>query len=188
MPHFNLFASAVGLVFAAVGVTMPALADHHMTGWTVDLKQITDTGVGDTMATVTIAAAEGRGVSFRVSGEGFSPGEHGFHVHQNASCQPAESGGEVVPGGAAGGHWDPENTGTHQGPEGDGHLGDLPRLTANAEGKIDQTVIAPRITDMGRLAGHALMVHQGGDTYSDEPRLGGGGARVACGVIARRDQ
>ena len=34
------------------------------------------------------------------------------------------------------------------------------------------------------LKGHALMVHEGGDNYSDEPKpLGGGGARVACGVI-----
>jgi Cu-Zn family superoxide dismutase len=28
------------------------------------------------------------------------------------------------------------------------------------------------------------MIHQGGDNYSDDPKkLGGGGARVACGVI-----
>jgi len=27
------------------------------------------------------------------------------------------------------------------------------------------------------------MIHAGGDNYTDEPALGGGGARVACGVI-----
>jgi Cu-Zn family superoxide dismutase len=28
------------------------------------------------------------------------------------------------------------------------------------------------------------MIHEGGDNYSDEPApLGGGGARIACGVI-----
>lgn len=28
------------------------------------------------------------------------------------------------------------------------------------------------------------MVHEGGDNYSDDPKpLGGGGARVACGVV-----
>ena len=26
------------------------------------------------------------------------------------------------------------------------------------------------------------MVHAGGDNYSDEPKLGGGGKRVACGT------
>ncbi|HAQ86214.1 MAG TPA: superoxide dismutase [Cu-Zn] SodC1, partial [Pseudomonas sp.] len=43
---------------------------------------------------------------------------------------------------------------------------------------------APRLKSLGDLKGHALMVHEGGDNYSDEPKpLGGGGARVACGVI-----
>jgi Cu-Zn family superoxide dismutase len=28
------------------------------------------------------------------------------------------------------------------------------------------------------------MIHEGGDNYSDQPKpLGGGGARIACGVI-----
>jgi Cu-Zn family superoxide dismutase len=28
------------------------------------------------------------------------------------------------------------------------------------------------------------MIHAGGDNYSDEPEpLGGGGARIACGVV-----
>jgi len=34
------------------------------------------------------------------------------------------------------------------------------------------------------LKGHALMIHQGGDNYADTPeKLGGGGARAACGVV-----
>ena len=36
--------------------------------------------------------------------------------------------------------------------------------------------------DIVASANHALIVHAGGDTYSDTPPLGGGGARVACGV------
>ncbi len=33
-------------------------------------------------------------------------------------------------------------------------------------------------------AGRSIMIHAGGDNYSDTPaRLGGGGARVACGVV-----
>jgi Cu-Zn family superoxide dismutase len=28
------------------------------------------------------------------------------------------------------------------------------------------------------------MIHEGGDNYSDKPKpLGGGGARIACGVV-----
>jgi Cu-Zn family superoxide dismutase len=28
-----------------------------------------------------------------------------------------------------------------------------------------------------------LIVHEGGDTYSDNPQLGGGGGRIVCGVV-----
>jgi Cu-Zn family superoxide dismutase len=40
------------------------------------------------------------------------------------------------------------------------------------------------LKSLGDIKGLALMVHQGGDNHSDHPQpLGGGGARVACGVI-----
>ena len=70
------------------------------------------------------------------------------------------------------------------GPEGEGHLGDLPLLKTDAEGNITQSVMAPRLKSLDEIKGRALMVHVGGDNYSDEPKpLGGGGARFACGVI-----
>ena len=35
--------------------------------------------------------------------------------------------------------------------------------------------------------GRALMIHANGDNYSDIPKkLGGGGARVACGVVQNK--
>ena len=37
---------------------------------------------------------------------------------------------------------------------------------------------------MNDLYGRALVIHAGGDNYSDSPEpLGGGGARLACGVV-----
>ena len=84
---------------------------------------------------------------------------------------------------AAGGHYDPEETGHHGTPWGDGHLGDLPALYVDDDGMATLPVLAPR-PDMDDLKGRALMIHAGGDNYSDQPKpLGGGGARVACGVI-----
>ena len=91
--------------------------------------------------------------------------------------------GKVVPGLAAGGHYDPENTGKHEGPFGNGHLGDLPRLVVNKQGVANIPVVAPRLK-VADLKGHSLIIHAQGDNYSDIPKpLGGGGARVACGVI-----
>lgn len=101
-------------------------------------------------------------------------GLHGFHLHQHPNC------GEH--GNAAGAHFDPQQTNTHQGPYGTGHLGDLPVLYVNADGKANTPILAPRLK-LSNLQGLTLMIHAGGDNYSDNPPLGGGGAREACGVI-----
>jgi Cu-Zn family superoxide dismutase len=106
--------------------------------------------------------------------KGLSVGLHGFHIHQHADC------GEH--GMKAGGHFDPAATNSHQGPYGKGHLGDLPVLSTNTLGVANIPLLAPRLTTHDIL-GHTLMIHAAGDNYSDNPALGGGGARIACGII-----
>jgi len=116
---------------------------------------------------------------------GLSEGLHGFHVHVNDSCDAAEKNGQMVPGLAAGGHLDPQQSNSHLGPYNNSHLGDLPALYADASGTASLPVLAPRL-QLQDLKGRSLMIHQGGDNYSDTPKsLGGGGARVACGVIGK---
>jgi Cu-Zn family superoxide dismutase len=104
------------------------------------------------------------------------PGPHGFHIHQNPSCDDF--------GNAAGGHLDPHDTKAHKGPyETSGHLGDLPFLMVNQNGTATLPVLAPRLT-LDQVKGHSLMIHKGADNYSDNPeKNGGGGGRLACGVI-----
>lgn len=124
------------------------------------------------------------GTTFTPSLKNVSTGLHGFHIHQNPSCDSAEKNGKTVLGGAAGGHYDPENTGKHGHPWTDSnHLGDLPPLFADEKGDVNQPVLAPRVK-VADLKGRALMIHAGGDNHSDHPKpLGGGGARLVCGVI-----
>lgn len=89
----------------------------------------------------------------------------------------------MVAAGGAGAHYDPAATNAHGAPWGEGHLGDLPALYVEANGSATQPVLAPRLK-LSDLNGRALMVHAGGDNHSDHPAaLGGGGARVSCGVI-----
>lgn len=115
---------------------------------------------------------------------GLPAGLHGFHVHANPSCAPGMSNGVAAAAIAAGGHWDPEKSNAHQGPYGKGHKGDLPALYVNAEGKANYPVLAPRLK-AADLSGHALMIHAGSDNHSDHPAaLGGGGARMVCGVVS----
>ncbi len=149
---------------------------------TVVMYGLTDEGTGPEIGSILISE-QADGTLFTPKLSGLSPGLHGFHVHANGSCGAAEKDGKMVPGLAAGGHYDPEQTNSHKGPYGDGHLGDLPTLNVDTTGSAQQSVLAPRIV-LSDLKGHALMIHQGGDNYSDIPKaLGGGGARVACGVV-----
>ena len=76
---------------------------------------------------------------------GLPPGLHGFHVHENASCDAGLQDAKVVAGQAAGGRYDPKITNKHGLPWGDGHLGDLPALYVDAGGRAIYPVLAPRL-------------------------------------------
>lgn len=149
----------------------------------VSLNAVDGKGQGASVGTVLISESP-YGVVFTPQLHGLEPGLHGFHVHSKPSCDPAPKDGQPSAAEAAGGHWDPQSTGKHDLPWGDGHLGDLPALLVTADGKASQPVLAPRIKNLRELEGLSLMVHAGGDNHADHPKpLGGGGARVACGVI-----
>lgn len=148
----------------------------------VPMNLVDEKGVGASVGQVTISESK-YGLVFTPSLQGLSPGIHGFHLHQNASCEPKEKDGKMIAAGAAGGHYDPAATNVHGTPWGDGHLGDLPPLYVEANGAVNQAVLAPRLK-LSDLQGRALMIHAGGDNHSDHPAaLGGGGARISCGVI-----
>ena len=145
----------------------------------LDLEQ-GDTPIGE----IRISQSK-HGAVFTPKLQGLKAGIYGFHIHENPSCAAAENQeGKRAAGMAAGGHWDPKKTKAHKGPWDDsGHLGDLPALAVAENGNV-QPVVAPRLKNINTLRGHALMIHAGGDNYSDQPAtLGGGGARMACGVI-----
>lgn len=128
-----------------------------------------------TIGTITLKDTD-YGVLITPDLNGLTPGMHGFHIHINPSCANS--------GQAAGGHFDPQNTNKHLGPYNKlGHLGDLPMIYVNHKGEAKVPVLAPRLklTDLSK---HSLMIHAGGDNYADTPKpLGGGGGRMACGVI-----
>jgi superoxide dismutase, Cu-Zn family len=149
----------------------------------VTMKLATADGPGKSVGTVT-ASQTPYGVVLTPDLSGLTPGIHGFHVHQNPDCAPKEQDGKQVPALAAGGHFDPAKTGRHEGPYGNGHLGDLPAVFVTQDGTATYPVLAPRLK-LSDLKGRSLMIHAGGDNHADNPQmLGGGGARIACGVIA----
>ena len=104
------------------------------------------------------------GVAFFPNLKGLEAGLHGFHIHENADC--GKTANHSLP-------WDDN-----------GHKGDLPALYVDKDGNANSPVLAPKIKALSELKKHSLMIHFGGDNHSDHPAaLGGGGARMACGVI-----
>jgi Cu-Zn family superoxide dismutase len=148
----------------------------------VEMRAADAGGPGRALGTVT-AAATPYGTLFTPDLTGLSPGLHGFHVHEHPSCDTKDQAGKPVAALGAGGHYDPGKTGKHLGPYAEGHLGDLPPLFVDASGRSTLPVLAPRLK-LADLRGRSLMVHAGGDNFSDQPEpLGGGGPRIACGVV-----
>ena len=149
---------------------------------TVSVSIATTKGAGPAVGSVRIVETR-YGLAFHPALTGLPPGLHGFHVHENPSCSAAERDGVPVAALAAGGHLDPQGAKRHAEPWGDGHLGDLPALYVAADGNANNPVLAPRLK-LADVANRSLMVHAGGDNHADHPApLGGGGDRVACGVI-----
>ena len=149
---------------------------------TVDIHMIDANGVGADVGKLTLSDSK-QGLRIQTALKGLPPGDHGFHMHDKGSCDPGEKDGKMAAGIAAGGHFDPDATGKHLGPEGSGHRGDLPVLHVGANGKANVTLVAPHL-HLADAHGHSFMIHAGGDNYSDQPEpLGGGGARIACGTV-----
>lgn len=148
----------------------------------VPMSKVSPSGIGDTIGTITVSETP-TGLSLKVDVTGISAGSHGFHIHENGSCEPGTKDGVPQAALAAGPHFDPLQTKTHKGPEGAGHKGDLPALTATATGV--NVIVSVNHLKLSDIRGRSFMIHEGGDTYSDTPENGGGAARIACGVIPK---
>lgn len=164
------------ILFSALFLATTAFAAETIT------VPMTDLDTGKNVGEITATQSQ-YGVVFTPDLTNLPMGLHGFHMHTNPSCASSEKDGKTVLGGAAGGHFDPMKTGSHGQPWSDGnHLGDLPALYVSKDGDATHPVLAPRLK-LSDLHGHSLMIHVHGDNYSNTPKLGGGGARLVCGVI-----
>ena len=169
-------------LFAGTAFTLMLGGLAHAEMAKAEMFLSTEKGPGAGIGTVTFTDTPA-GLEIKTDLKGLPPGAHGFHVHEKANCDAMEKDGKGLPAMSAGGHYDPEKAGKHLGPDGSGHLGDLPVLEVAADGTANVTLTAkkPKAED---FRNRSLMIHAGGDNYSDVPApLGGGGARIACGLI-----
>lgn len=150
----------------------------------VTLNIVNANGTEKSAGSITITETQ-YGLLFTPHLSSLPPGIHGFHIHENGSCEAGMKDGKAVAALAAGGHYDPEHTKKHLGPyNATGHLGDLPAVYVSQDGTADYPVLAPRLKSISQITGRAIMIHAGGDNHDDHPSpLGGGGTRIACGII-----
>ena len=164
----SIFATATAVQAAEASVTL-----HHVTaqgeGKAVGEVRLQDSAAGLLVATDL---------------QGLAPGPYAVHIHEHPDCGPARMHGNTVPAGAAGGHFDPAGTGRHEGPYGEGHLGDLPVMIAEQDGRVSIPVLAPRLK-VRDVRDRSLMIHAGVDRYAHHAahHHGMGGARMYCGII-----
>lgn len=108
---------------------------------------------------------------------GVSRGPHGTHIHTTGKCEAPDFA-------SAGGHWNPTN---HQhgreNPAG-AHMGDLPNINVDDDGRGRTifTLKGTTVADMLDDDGAALVVHAGPDDYKTDP-AGNSGGRILCGVF-----
>lgn len=111
---------------------------------------------------------------------------HGFHIHENGTCSPDFA--------AAGGHFDPGPFGKSD-PDANHpfHMGDMPNLKANSKGEAEIEAMTNRISlSPGPLSvfdsnGSSVIIHQNEDKGTTGVKDASGGARIACGVIAKNE-
>lgn len=166
-------AAAAAVLFFAT--TLPAQTIRTATAELIDTT-------GARIGTVELQETPSYGVWLQVDVEGLSPGVHGFHIHETGTCNPPSfdgAGGHYAPRGNAHGMLHPHGK----------HAGDLLNLHVPASGRVETERLAQNVTLVqGAHAtlldqdGSALVIHATDDDYHSQPS-GGGGTKVACGVI-----
>jgi Cu-Zn family superoxide dismutase len=111
---------------------------------------------------------------------GFTPGTHAIHIHQNGDCSSDD-------GKSAGGHWNP--TEEMHGKWGNDmhHSGDIGNLEADEDGNASLTFETDKWClncddENKNVIGKSFIVHASADDFESQPS-GAAGAREACGVI-----
>ncbi len=137
---------------------------HNAEGSVVGTATFTQTGSSVTLAANILGLAADQ------------DGSHGFHVHENGTCEPDFK--------AAGGHFNPAGT-DHACPgTAVRHAGDFGNIEIASGGGTLEVSSDLATVDAGpnSVVGKAVILHAGTDDCTAQP-TGAAGARLACGVI-----
>lgn len=144
-------------------------------------------GITGTADFVETQQGAGKLVTITVTLSGLKEGQHGVHLHEAGKCE--------APFASAGGHFDPGPAGNVN-PDANHpfHMGDIPQITATANGKATMKVATTRVTlsdgpvSLFDADGSAIIIHGNPDQGITGAAGSGvsGGPRIACGVIEKK--
>jgi Cu-Zn family superoxide dismutase len=137
-------------------------------------------GQGAQVAGALDLVADGSAVVVTGLVTGLAPDSvHGFHIHEKGDCSSPDFK-------SAGEHFNPTSQQHGNPATPPHHLGDIPNLTGNSDGRADVNARIEGVTlgDGGTndLVGKAFVVPAKPDDYKTQPS-GDSGDRIACGVI-----
>src|SRR5690554_5619604 len=79
------------------------LVGTAMAETTITMHKVSPQGTAESIGEVAVSESA-HGLVFTPRLKGLEAGLHGFHIHENPNCDPAEESGKTVTAGAAGGH------------------------------------------------------------------------------------
>lgn len=121
-------------------------------------------------------------VTFKLTVENATPGEHALHLHENGDCSAPDAS-------SAGGHWNPAGVDHGKRPvDHKYHAGDIANLEVGEDGKgiLTATITGWSIggPDSTNIVNKAVVIHADPDDFKTQPS-GAAGKRVGCGVIVQ---
>jgi Cu-Zn family superoxide dismutase len=169
----RVFASFV-VACAVAGATLAAQQKQVK----VEIKDLQGASIG----TAILSPTRGGGVAIALDLRNLAPGEHAFHVHQVAKCEP--------PFATAGPHFNPAAK-KHglENPDGS-HAGDMKNITVGADGTVKVVILNTQVTlgegpnSLFLDGGTSLVIHAKPDDMKTDP-AGNAGDRIACGAVVK---
>lgn len=132
-----------------------------------------------TTAGVATLSQRSDGLWLSVAADAVGPGTYGMHIHAVGRCD-----GPTFE--TAGPHWNPAMKQHGRDNPMGSHAGDMPNVTANADGKlaIETKLLGAMVSEVLDGDGASVVIHAKADDYKTDPS-GNSGTRVICGVFKK---